>query len=59
MKLSNSPSSSTKIKETWSYTATPHVFMEWNLVKHRNKFTYYFSHICLYTSNNTKTDWFL
>jgi hypothetical protein len=40
-----SPPSSAKVKDTWSYTSTPHyVFMVWCLVKHRDNFTFTFSY---------------
>jgi hypothetical protein len=33
-----SPPSSTEVKNAWSYTSTPYVFVEWRLFKHRDNF---------------------
>jgi hypothetical protein len=41
-KADHSPPSSPEVKNEWSCTPNPqYVFMEWYLVKHRNKFTFY------------------
>jgi len=37
--IDHSPQSSAEVKNAWSYTSTPHVFMTWCFVKHRVKFT--------------------
>jgi hypothetical protein len=36
-----SPPSSAKVKNVWSYTSTPYFFMAWCLMKHRNNFIFY------------------
>jgi hypothetical protein len=44
----NSPPSSAKVKNAWSYTSTSlYVFMVWHLSKHRDDFTFTF--YCLYS----------
>jgi len=40
----HSRSASAEVKNAWSYTSTtPHVFIAWCLVKHRDSFTFYTS----------------
>jgi hypothetical protein len=42
----HSPSSRAEVKNAWSYTSTPqYVFMAWCLVKHRDNFTFTFTHL--------------
>jgi hypothetical protein len=33
--VDHSPPSSAEVKNVWSYTSTPQVFMVWHLAKHR------------------------
>jgi hypothetical protein len=48
----HSSPSSAGVKNEWSYTSTPqYVFMAWQLVKHRDNFTfylYYYYYYCCY-----------